>query len=387
MATGRWDVDMPPNDAQYRDLMGVLSPVVEARINPHEISSQVRALGIDEDTHPEVVAIRAALDYMGPATRRKSRDIDEIFAPMIALRGGRIWPPRLSATPGDLLDAWVKAADMFPHAEVLSARLNDLLWCRRVGDRPDQRARIASGLYVGLLDADGVWAITRAERLSRACVLATEVNDEAVQRNAIEALVLFVRATLASNERIPGVTVPMIETLCAAPVSAQPHDLDQLISDARARPGRVCSSPGRSDRRVRRWVALFGPAKSVGQGAEKGFRAVEALGATRCVVGGGLGFSLLPLLGPEPCLVGRDGFQAGHSDGPARAIDAELHIVARLHVQRVPHLGGQGDLSLVANGHAGKRLSHSLTIALSEDRIKSSRAIINPVLCHWTVVI
>lgn len=224
-AAGRWDANV----------VAGLRAVLLDRLNTHDLADRVRALDLDESAHPEVLALRAALEYMDPKSGRDSRDFDEVFAPMIERVDGTTWPPQLSTVPADWVHEWERAAEVFDDCDVLAARLHDLLWCRRVGGRPDLHARAAAKRYVGLHNAEAIFSTTRGDWLARALGIAVEIKDAALRDDAVEAIVGSARKALESEEWIPGVSVRMIETLSALPSSQRPSQLDQLIDDAMQR--------------------------------------------------------------------------------------------------------------------------------------------------------
>lgn len=69
------------------------------------------------------------------------------YGPMLELTDGRVYPMPLKDIPDDSLDLWDDAVRSSTHPAV-KARLHDLLWERRFGDRPDLHARKAADACV-----------------------------------------------------------------------------------------------------------------------------------------------------------------------------------------------------------------------------------------------
>jgi hypothetical protein len=101
------------------------------------------------------------------------------FAPMVEWDGHQ-FPPPIGEVDEEALTTWAEVADR-SDAPVIVARLSDLLWERRFGERPDQRARAAIDAYAAMRDSQE--PIVAADALVRALELARALRDEADGRD------------------------------------------------------------------------------------------------------------------------------------------------------------------------------------------------------------
>lgn len=192
---------------------------------------KVSALGPKNES--ELSALVAAFQYdFIEQTETQRRKQWGPFGPMMELTDGRVYPMSLKDVPDEVLELWAHIANQSTHPAV-TARLCDLLWERRFGERPDQHARKAADACVGL--AGGTWEpLYRAEALVRGLELARTVGDLERQERIIVELVKGARASIDGAERQPGVALRLIESILRLPRSNQPPEIDDLLDAAAA---------------------------------------------------------------------------------------------------------------------------------------------------------
>jgi hypothetical protein len=101
------------------------------------------------------------------------RDQHGAFAPIVEWDGHQ-FPPRLADIDNDWLTTWAEVVDR-SDTPVVVARLNDLLWERKFGERPDQRARSAIDSYLAMRESEE--PMVAADALTRALELARALRD------------------------------------------------------------------------------------------------------------------------------------------------------------------------------------------------------------------
>src|SRR5919201_7081778 len=116
---------------------------------------------------------------------------------------------------------------------VVVARLNDLLWERKFGERPDQRARTAIDAYLAMRESKE--PMVAPDALVRALELARALRD--TERTVeIATLVLeHARASIEGEEWEPGVALILIEAAIELPVAERPDGLDEVLEQVKTR--------------------------------------------------------------------------------------------------------------------------------------------------------
>lgn len=151
------------------------------------------------------------------------RDIDE---------GLLRWPRPIANAPADALQLWEAAAEMAT-APAAIARLEDLLFVRRVGNGL-QRARRAANSYLAVVDAAADFGMNEVDALLRAWTLARSVKEVAVEADVRHRMAQISAAVMeeAPGAR-PGVVLPLLRALAQGPViDPEPHDVDGLLTRA-----------------------------------------------------------------------------------------------------------------------------------------------------------
>jgi hypothetical protein len=99
-----------------------------------------RARRVSDDPRPLLGGERGEL--LGEAAEEgSSRERWGVFAPMLETTAS-VYPTPIEKVDEALLAQWGRLADA-QRDPIVAARLNDLLWARRWGSRPDRRARTA----------------------------------------------------------------------------------------------------------------------------------------------------------------------------------------------------------------------------------------------------
>jgi hypothetical protein len=145
---------------------------------------------------------------------------------------GVAYPPPLATVADEHVALWAEVVASLDDIPIPAARLHDLLWEKRWGDRPDLHARAAIEGYLvvaGIVGED----LERAYVLLRALELARAIKDNDRISALISLIIPAIETSLAASEAQPGVSLSFIEALLALPKAMQPPELDDLLSSAR----------------------------------------------------------------------------------------------------------------------------------------------------------
>jgi hypothetical protein len=197
------------------------------------VKTKLAELTPDDGDPDEYRPLDSAFAYM--LVHDEERQVEEgVFAPMFSAPDVGQYPPPLSELEEQDVDVWADAVEQID-APVGLARLHDLLWERRHGDRPDLHARAAVYAYLVVSKYESWPAIERTWCLTRALQLATSVKDldriEEVVRRAVEVA----REDLAVDDGGPGIAFGLLAPL--AQLQEPPPALDELIEAADAKHG------------------------------------------------------------------------------------------------------------------------------------------------------
>lgn len=126
------------------------------------------------------------------------------------------FPPMVASLPPETLSRWVEVTEVTENSALL-ARLHDLLWVARQGDRPDLHARAASDAYVEVAERTNWHAMDRVDCLSRALELARSVGDDDRIAAAESAMLQLADASLESGGdsdlKGPGISLTLLQAL------------------------------------------------------------------------------------------------------------------------------------------------------------------------------
>jgi hypothetical protein len=145
---------------------------------------------------------------------------------------GQQFPPPLGDIDNEWLTTWAEVADR-SETPVVVARLNDLLWERKFGERPDRGARTAIDSYLAMRDSKE--PMVAPDALVRALELARALRD--IERTAeIATLVVdHARASIEGEEWEPGVALILIEAAIELPTAERPEGLDEVLQQVKTR--------------------------------------------------------------------------------------------------------------------------------------------------------
>jgi hypothetical protein len=169
-------------------------------------------------------------DLVGPRNRDR-RQQHGLFAPIVEWDGGQ-FPPPLGELDEDSLMIWAELADR-SEAPLVVSRLNDLLWERKFGERPDQRARSAVDAYLTMRDSEE--PMVGPDALVRALELARNLGDADRVAEIGTLIVEHAETSMARENWEPGVALVLVEALLELPVSERPDELYALLDQVKLR--------------------------------------------------------------------------------------------------------------------------------------------------------
>jgi hypothetical protein len=162
-----------------------------------------------EEMSPERLAAAYAFGYhvdeRNEAGRRRVQISSHFRGP-----SGEQLPPAVEGVPEHLVEIWAQLAELSTEPFVL-ARLHHVLFERRHGSVRDN-ARRATQAYV---DCAARWMrdIDSADDLRVALRLSRAIKDDEVRTDVISTMIAAAEDALSSGERIPGVTLRLLEPL------------------------------------------------------------------------------------------------------------------------------------------------------------------------------
>ena len=168
----------------------------------HSMADRVRA-ATAEPQADHVAAFIRALDYM-LARPGRTTESDELYMPMVTWTNGHAYPERIGSADDATVRAWEDALWLFGTNAMVAARVGDLLWIKRAGERPDLYARQAQAAFRNLWDEEGVASVNRSDGLVRALQIASELRDHELVADTTADLVEAARQTMADEDWAPG---------------------------------------------------------------------------------------------------------------------------------------------------------------------------------------
>lgn len=162
------------------------------------------------------------------------------------------WPRPIAAAPPDALQLWEALASTVIAPPAL-ARIEDLLFQRRVGNGRD-RARRAAVAYLAAIDMSAEFGMDEVDALLRAWTLARSVREGAVDADVRRRMAEIAESIMAAAPGTrPGAVLPLLRALAHGPIiDPDPHDVDGLLeSAATAFRKRYLASQIAADRRRR----------------------------------------------------------------------------------------------------------------------------------------
>lgn len=220
------------------DYAGRLRSCLETGDDWHSVESCFRE-GIDQENDDEVMDARPivwAFGYMLVAGRREDlRERVGVFGAQWEM-GGSVFPPSLAEVDDETLDLWAQYADATKEHSHATSRLNDLLWVRRYGERPADRARAAFDGYLAL--AESATSMELVDCLQRAVEIAAEIKDqERLEAATAKALEVSRSEIDDASERRPGIPLNLLEAIVDLKPDQRPAGLDKVLDVAAERYG------------------------------------------------------------------------------------------------------------------------------------------------------
>lgn len=136
------------------------------------------------------------------------------FGAMVAVDDWR-FPPALDDLPEGLVEAWQEGLAELKDDPMWAARLGDLLWTVRIGDRYPA-ALVAIDGYITLSGQARINWMARTHCAIRAHEMALELRDGQRELNVVESIHGLIDADLSSDEGGPGITMNLIKSLMRA---------------------------------------------------------------------------------------------------------------------------------------------------------------------------
>jgi hypothetical protein len=214
------------------ELCSLLTEAIEAeRGAPYEsivgVGSFLRSSEFAKDE--QVQALIAAFEYDFRSLLHRDKD-DAPFGPMMESPEFS-YPMAPDAMPVDVLELWDHVADLQVDATV-TARMTDLLWEARFGDKPHLYAqRAIESYFTAAVDGLG-HHLDRGDGLARAVELATLTKDSTRRDTALSAIVKFLLVCFEDDEPMPGVILPLLELLVNEPPAKHPTATGDLVDRA-----------------------------------------------------------------------------------------------------------------------------------------------------------
>ena len=175
------------------------------------------AEGAPSQSGDEVAPFVAALGYhfIEHSHDQMRERAEEAFGAAIEVDNKR-FPPTIESLPESILLEWNEAAEATSNA-ALRARLHDLLWVARYGERRDLHARKAADAYLEVA-SDPEWhSMDRVDCLSRSLELARMVGDIERMTAAESAMKERIQSSLSaepdSEQAGPGVSLTLLRGL------------------------------------------------------------------------------------------------------------------------------------------------------------------------------
>jgi hypothetical protein len=184
---------------------------------------------LGESPPPASHAVMRALQYH----MRLDDDASEgPYGPMMEWANGAAYPERLDDVTDNTLAVWASALGHLGDVPIVTARLGDLLWLRRYGDKPYLFAVAAHDAMCELSAGDRLNDIEKTDVLRRALTIALEINDKTRLAATIDLVLGLAERTLDAGAEKPGVTMRLLDALAALPVPHRPTDLDERLERA-----------------------------------------------------------------------------------------------------------------------------------------------------------
>jgi hypothetical protein len=220
-----------PQDSDYDELARRLAEAATDANTALEVGGALQQAAGEPGKDP-IGQLICAFNYDLVSPRNSERrEQHGAFAPIVEWDGQQ-FPPPLAEIDDEWLTSWAEVADR-SEMPVVVARLNDLLWERKFGERPDQRARTAIDSYLAMRESKE--PMVAPDALVRALELARALRDSERAAEIATLVVDHARASIAGREWEPGVALILIEAALELPPAERPEGLDEVLQQVKTR--------------------------------------------------------------------------------------------------------------------------------------------------------
>ncbi len=227
-------------EALTEETLALLNEVTGRVADFHEAEMALRQ-GPDEDLDPEQIeAFRIAFGYMLHLQSESDPENDEgpygsMWSGLDDAGNHLQFPSPLSEVPVESIELWREAFEA-SEAPILRARLGDLLFVRKDGDRPDIYARGAIDGIIEIAGRPEPHRVERAQFLARALELSLLIADRNRLPRVVSAMAQLVEEELADPSG-PGAPLRVLRPLSALDAEDRPDSLLDLIERVSAEYG------------------------------------------------------------------------------------------------------------------------------------------------------
>lgn len=227
-------------EALTQETLAHLNEVAGRVADFHEAEMALREGPAEDLDIEQIGAFRIAFGYMLHLRSESDPENDEgPFGSMwsgLDDAGNHVqFPPPLSEVPAESIALW-RAAYGSSEAPILRARLGDLLFVRKDGDRPDIYARGAIDGIIEIAGRSEPHRVERAQFLARALELALLINDRERLPRVVSAMAQLVEEELADPSG-PGAPLRVLRPLSALDAEDRPESMLDLVERVSAEYG------------------------------------------------------------------------------------------------------------------------------------------------------
>ncbi|MCY3919295.1 MAG: hypothetical protein OXG38_05755 [Chloroflexi bacterium] len=209
----------------------LLDKIAEEQCHPFKIASEFRERADNSDD--DVVRIAAAaLEYSLLKAGSERRETYGPFAPL-AETAEWVTPPYTWDVKNDMLAAWGQLVELV-QSPVVVARLRDLLWVTRFGEKPHEHAIAAIGSYLSATELPHCEGLESFSFLDRALDLSREIKVPGVAKRVgqLAAEELVAEHRRRGPDPRPGVIIRLLTLLVDLPADDRPRDLHARLEEA-----------------------------------------------------------------------------------------------------------------------------------------------------------
>jgi hypothetical protein len=227
-------------EALTKETLAHLNEVAGRVADFHEAETVLREGPAEDLEAKQIGALRIAFGYM--LRLRSESDPETDDGPFGCMWSGLDdagkpvqFPPPLSEVPAESIELWREAFEA-SEAPIVRARLGDLLFVRKHGDRPDRYARGAIDGIIEIAGRSEPHRVQRAQLLARALELSLLIADRDRLSRVVSAMTHFVEAELGDPSG-PGAPLRVLRPLSALDAEKRPKSMLDLVERVSAEYG------------------------------------------------------------------------------------------------------------------------------------------------------